>query len=268
VNIEDDEGYSSDVAPDHEFDVSDLDVALYRVLEGGIDYISQLSAIRDLLQRQNHADRLLKDQIERIEEFARKAPNDIANQRAIDEWIDHLHASTYQDAAHSMAAVGMLGPLVESILYQSLRGIGRILGTDMDRFGSHPRWQQPTEKTWDCHFYYAKSGKLHKNLVDGVFQIAEAVGLSAHFPPDFKRTLQSLFAYRNKMFHGGFEWSNDERQRFHRQIKDEHWPQDWFTMATQDGEPWIFYLTDTFIDHCLVTVDGFLCGLGAFARDI
>lgn len=34
---------------------------------------------------------------------------------AVDQWVSVLHDSVYQRAAHSMAAVGMLAPLVESM---------------------------------------------------------------------------------------------------------------------------------------------------------
>ena len=36
--------------------------------------------------------------------------------------VDHLHQSVFQDAAHSMAAVGMLAPFVESLFKQAFPG--------------------------------------------------------------------------------------------------------------------------------------------------
>jgi hypothetical protein len=90
-------------------------------------------------------------------------------------------------------------------------------------------------------------------------------GLTAHLPADLKPTLQALFEYRNNMFHFGFEWPTNERERFQKRTAD--WPSDWFSMAAIDHKPWIFYLTDAFIDHCLTIIDSVLGGIGVFARD-
>jgi len=74
--------------------------------------------------------------------------------------------------------------------------------------------------------------------------------------------LRALFAYRNKMFHWGFEWPPEERKAFAAQIAQ--WPSNWFATATEDGNPWIFYLTDVFVDHCLEQVDQVVLGIGAY----
>ena len=228
-----------------------------------IDYEAQLSAVHALLLQQTNSNQLLKDEIAKIDALAKRTSG-LFNERAVDEWVDHLHASVYQDAAHSMAAVGMLAPLFESILCQSFDGIRGILETDIVPLSSHPRWQCSSTEAWDCHFVFTQKGRT-KNLVEGVLQLAEAVGLSAHLPGDLKPTLEALFSYRNKMFHLGFEWPIVERGRFQKQTAN--WPSDWFETATSDHKPWIFYLTDTFIKHCLTTIDGVLGGVGAFARN-
>jgi hypothetical protein len=68
------------------------------------------------------------------------------------------------------------------------------------------------------------------------------------------------------MFHEGFEWPDSERQAFERRIARDRWPRDWFALATSDGKPWVFYLSDTFVVHCLTMVDQIFAGLGAFVR--
>jgi len=233
---------------------TDQEVGL--IVLADIDYEAQLLAVHALLRRQKDTEQLMKD---RIAEIDASTPS----QRAVDERVEHLHGSVYQDAAHSMAAVGMLAPLFESILSQSFGGIRRILEAPMVPLGSHMRWQWATEEQWDCHLVFTTKGRT-KNLVEGVIQLAEAVGLSAYLPDDLKPTLEALFSYRNKMFHCGFEWPIVERERFQEQTAK--WPSDWFAMATSNNKPWIFYLTDTFIRHCLTTIDRVLCGVGAFAR--
>lgn len=211
-----------------------------------------------------NVEQLLQDKINEINAFAEKASG-LLNEQAVNEWVDHLHASVYQGAAHSMAAVGMLAPLLESILCRSFLGLGHVLETGTAPLNSHRRWQCSTKKRWDCHFVVTNNGCTKKNFVEGVLQLADAIGLSSHLPEDLRPTLQALFEYRNKMFHFGFEWPTVERKRF--QERTTAWRSDWFATATSEHEPWIFYLTDTFIDHCLATIDSVLGSVGAFTRD-
>lgn len=42
------------------------------------------------------------------------------------------------------------------------------------------------------------------------------------------------------------------------------WPLEWFNTSTNDGKPWIFYMSPEFIQHCLDTVDEVLDGVGRY----
>ena len=68
-------------------------------------------------------------------------------------------------------------------------------------------------------------------------------------------TLAALFAYRNKMFHNGFEWPMKERHKFSEEIQRRGWPPEWFKKSTSGDQPWIFYMSADFIQHCLDTID-------------
>ena len=228
---------------------------------GSPDYDAQLYAIRGLLRLHGKADDALSNEIKAIEAFAKQASGS-ANERAIDDWVDHLHQSVFQDAAHSMAAVGMLAPFVESLFKQAFPGIRDLLNRNSRALVAHARWTMPKDKQWDCR--RASSDRLH--LVDGIVELAEATGLAADLPADLHKTLAALFGYRNKMFHLGFEWPDTERSAFERRIVADGWPQDWLSQATSDSQPWVFYLSDTFVQHCLATVDQIFAGLGAFVR--
>lgn len=242
-------------------DVSDLDDRfLASFVLGNLDYDAQLLAIKRLLRRHKEADEQLVKEIEDIKAFAERASG-AANERAVDDLVDHFHYSVFQDAAHSMAAVGMLAPFVESLFRQSFFGIRELFALDGASFEDHLRSSMPPRQQWDCR--YATSGK---NLVEGIKQLSEATGLADDLPADLSRTLGALFRYRNKMFHLGFEWPQVERTRFERAIVAEGWPQEWFTKATSGGEPWIFYVSEVFINHCLQIIDDVLLGLGAFVR--
>jgi hypothetical protein len=100
-------------------DFTDYEYALYGVVQEGPVYIAQIGAARELLKRQREADRLLEDKIKEADDFARRTTG-IINQQAIDDYIDHVHASIYQDAAHSMAALGMLAPLIDRVAFRTM----------------------------------------------------------------------------------------------------------------------------------------------------
>jgi hypothetical protein len=151
------------------------------------------------LKRNRNTDKFISDEIKALEEHSRHLKG-VAADRAVDEWVDQIYYSTYQDAAHSMSAVGMLAPLVETIFYQCFRGIGRQFYPATQPCKEHDRWNAAHDIQWNCRFVVV-DGNTHKHLVNGIFQISDAVGLTTRFPKDLKAVLSALFGYRNKMFH-------------------------------------------------------------------
>ena len=87
------------------------------------DHGSQLVAIRNLLYRQERADQDLSDRIKKADEVARRTSGR-ANEHAVDVWVELIEMSCYQDMAHSMAAVGMIAPFIESAFKAAFRSFG------------------------------------------------------------------------------------------------------------------------------------------------
>ena len=193
---------------------------------------AQLVAIRGLLYRQERADQKLSDRIKEADGVARRTRGR-ANDHAVDVWVELAEMSCYQDAAHSMAAVGMIAPLIESAFRAAFRSIGREL----------------------------PSADIVRNIVKRV----EEVGMKEYLPADLEPTLCALFAYRNKMFHGGFEWSSKDLKKFERLL--DRRPSDWFSKATSDDETWMFYMTSAFVDHCLEMAEGIIRGIEQFGLE-
>ena len=228
-----------------------------------LDYDSQLDAIVSILDSHEGRAATLSSEIEQIGEDAKRLSG-IRNERAVDEWVARLHASVYQGAAHSMAAVGMLAPFVESVFHQGLQGVGDRL-TDLGQVPSKPERfaDAPEKKRWDCHYVWS-DGKATKDVVEGILQLTDATGLSPYLPASLKTMLTALFRYRNKMFHNGFEWPDRQREAFAQAASK--WPQEWFTKSTRGDSVWIFYLTDDFIRALLTAIDEVIEGFGKFAR--
>ncbi len=240
-------------------EISNRDAAL--VLLPDLDFDAQLLAIRHLLRRHHETDQQLEKEMQDLSAFAHRT----GREHYQDDWGELFQISVYQDAAHSMAAVGVLAPLIESIFYQAFQNMPSRLECGAGRLFSHSRGRLAAADLWDCHFYWKTSGR-QKNLVEGILQLTDASGLKPHLPANLRPTLDALLAYRNKMFHCGFEWPVDERRAFEARIRDTNWPSDWFARATRGGDPWIFYMSEIFIEHCLTTIDQVIEGLGAFVR--
>jgi hypothetical protein len=247
--------------PQESFDMATLDFAC--ILLPAVDYDSQLQSIGSLLEqhRQNE-----KRSSERILAIERELPHlsGMQNHMASVERDELLNTSVYADAAHSMAAIGMLAPFIESIFYQAFKSARAHYGDATDLLPDHPRWKEDPEARWDCRFIWKKGEKI-RNLVEGIMQLSSATGLKKFLPPDLRRTLGAVFTYRNKMFHLGFEWPMDDREKFRAQILSEKWPDNWFAWATSDSKPWICYMTDALISECISQIGEVLHAMGQFA---
>ena len=108
-------------------------------LELDFNIEAQLAAIRALLRQHLDANRTFNEEIARLEEHARTLTG-IGNEWAAEEWNDRVHHSAYLGAAHSMAAVGMLAPLFETLFHGIFRCIGaQFFPTSFPGTG-HLRW--------------------------------------------------------------------------------------------------------------------------------
>lgn len=247
---------------DNMFGLADRDLAC--MVLNDLDYDSQLRAIHGLLRAHKQRESALDEEIEKAAEDAKRLSG-IRNEQAVSDWVEHLHNSAYQDAAHSMSAVGMIAPFVESVFDQGLRSIGTQMAERGLSPQQHERWTPGAGGLWDCHFVW-RNGRPSKNVTEGILQLSEAVGLAPLLPQGFEEMLRALFLYRNRMFHHGFEWPRREREKFARHV--ESWPDDWFRHSSHGDDPWIFYMSESFIEQWVSTADGLIDAFGAFARSI
>lgn len=87
-----------------------------------MDYEQPLMAISALLRRNKAADAQLEAERKEIIAFIERSDGE-AQEHAIDESGENFYAMVYHDAAHSMAALGMIAPLFESMFYQAFQSI-------------------------------------------------------------------------------------------------------------------------------------------------
>ncbi len=230
-----------------------------------LDYESHLTAIKHMLYVHEKDEKAINEEITELDEFIEnsKGSREDYIEYLIGEQVSKFHFSVYQSAAHSMAAVGLLAPFVESIFHQSFHGIKKEIYSTSKCLNDHCRWEKSILEAWDCHFVWNKNQR-RKDLVKGILQLSDATGLRSFLPKDIEILLTVLFSYRNKMFHCGFEWPIEERHRFWNRNINEKWPSNWLNSATSDGEPWIIYLTDDFVTHCINSIEQIINGISRF----
>ncbi|AKC83096.1 hypothetical protein IMCC26134_10470 [Verrucomicrobia bacterium IMCC26134] len=235
-------------------------------LDVDINIETQLIAVYGLLAKTKEADAEITQEIQGWEEHARTTSDDDAQQYAEGQWIDCLHRATYHGAAHSMAALGMLAPLLETVFHQYLRAICQKLTELGEPIGTHERWARPSRKAYDCHYVW-RNGGFDKDVVSGIGQMVEALDMARCLPADFQQVLSALIEYRNKMFHNGFEWPMEERRDFEQRLQEKGFPTEWFTKATSGDDPVVFYMSETMIRKVMETIDGVLDGIAGYTRD-
>ncbi len=248
------------------FEVSNRDLAMYLI--GYPDLEAQMLAIGGALSRNQQTDAAVAAKIKELDEQIRTyAGRDQMFQMYLeDEWADALHGATFQDVAHSMAAVGMLAPFVESLFVSIFSGLRDHEQSDKTASSDDPKTAASSNEAWDPQSVFDHQ-RRRRGVVNGILHVSSTTGLAKYLPSSYDKTLNALFAYRNKMFHLGFEWPKDKRMKFDRRVRSDEWPAEWFRKATRGDKPWIFYLSDEFITHCLKTIDEVLEGVGAYFRE-
>ena len=247
------------------FEVSNRDQALFLIRERDLE--AQLLAIRGALNRNRQAELAVAAKIKELEDHVRAyAGSDQRVQMHLEgRWENAMYNTVFQDAAYSMAAVGMLAPFVESLFVSIFGGLRETEESNNNSTRDDPRIAASQNEFWDPHFVFDHGGR-RRDLVDGIGQLARTIGLLEYLPSGYDKMLSALFAYRNKMFHLGFEWSMEERIKFDERVRSGEWPANWFQDSRTGDKPWIFYMSAEFIRHCLTTIDEVLEGVGAYLK--
>jgi len=188
---------------------------------------------------------------------------------ARNEHVDAMFQSSYSEAANSMAAIGMIVPMLESVYSQSFHSLGEMYVTKGMEPQPHQRWvrARADPQRWNCQVYFAEDGEVRQDIISGIRQISAATGLVRYLPADTANWIDAMLTYRNKMFHGGFEWSLAQRDQFEKQVAQRHW-ENLFQSATTDGKPWMFYIRDEVITEMPPRMEGILDAMGKFAKNL
>lgn len=242
------------------FRISTRDQALFLIGERDLD--SQLIAIKGVLRRNREAEKQVTEEINALDAQLRTYAGDSEEyrQHMEDHWVGTLHGTVFQDAAHSMSAVGMLAPFVESLFVSIFHGLRERA---QEKAIDDPRAKATHNQYWNPQIVFGKDGPRN-DIVAGIWQLANSTGLQPFLPAGYQKLLSALVSYRNNMFHNGLEWPPEPRQKFADRINNDGWPVNWFTQATRGDAPWVFYMSDDFIAHCLEMIDQVLEGVGRY----
>ena len=219
----------------------------------------QLAAIKDLLHRNQQAAAATQIKFDELKAEIEANPD---NERLDDIYDERFWKAVFMDSAHSMSAVGMLAPFIESLFVAIFEGLRKRQGSAAD----DTRRQRADDQFWNPQIFFDKDS-TKTNLVKGISQLAVSCGLQSFLPTDYEKSLSALFAYRNNMLHNGFEWPADTIRKFSNRIASEKWPEDWFTSADRDGQPWLYYMSPDFCAHCVDLIDGIIDGVGLYLKE-
>jgi hypothetical protein len=231
-----------------------------------IDWEAQLEATRVLLLRNQRASAGVSANIDELRHEA-QTYRGLHHDHIVDEHVDAMFRSAYSEAANSMAAIGMIVPMLESTYSQSLRSLGEMYITKGMAPPAHPRWERAGQHQhrWNCQVYFDREGEARWDIIRGIRQISAATGLATYVSAETSNWIDAMLTYRNKMFHGGFEWSLAQRDQFLAQIAERQWD-GLFQSATTDRKPWIFYLRDEVIAEMPLQMGRILDAMGRFAK--
>ncbi|MER9880993.1 hypothetical protein [Mesorhizobium sp. M0118] len=232
-----------------------------------IDWDAQLDAIQDVLGRNRAAADAVASNIKALEEGVRTYRGRYQD-HAVDGHVDAMYRSSYSDAAVSLSAVGMVVPMLESVLSQSFKSLGAMYSAKRMSPPHHQRWQRAGEHVhrWNCQWYFGSSGP-RTDIISGIKQLSEATGLANWLEPGTTDWIAAMLSYRNRVFHGGFEWSIDQREQFETLIAERNWDR-FFQSARTNDNPWIFYIRDEIIDDMPRRMASILDSLGRFAKNL
>lgn len=179
-----------------------------------------------------------------------------------DEMIYSYYYSVYFNAACSMAIVGILVPTIEAMFYELFNNIGELIGDKLCTACNNRINISRKEIVWDCH-YSVTNGKAKKNIVEGIFQLAETTGFHEYLPNDYKQVIVAMFGYRNITFHNGFEWSDKCIEKFGKNI----WVNEWFDCSKKNDRPWIYCLSPMMVERSLILFDEIEIAAGSYYKN-
>jgi hypothetical protein len=174
----------------------------------------------------------------------------LAAKKAGDElgYEECFYEAIYADAAFSHSAVSVLAPLFESIFDHESAAFKSHFANHLDSLVCHQRKRAP-EQFWKYSRYLKDEGDWVGDIGKGVIQFINVFGIMGKFPQNFAAVVEALFTYRNCAFHGGFEWAVKRRKKFREDIDKNKW-QDWFENSRSAGQPWMFMMTEKFVQTC------------------
>jgi hypothetical protein len=244
-----------------------------------LDLDRQLAAFRTVLTRNKDVDDATSDALvaQRDEILAPNAfsPEDgsVPIEHAIDNLQDQYEGSTYLRAAHSLAAAGMLAPLLETLFIRLLK-VALAISESSGQPLSAPRWQQASKARADCRCFFDETkGKFTEpGLMRSVRQFIASLPGPPLLDDAALDTLDVLFRYRNEVLHNGVELPEAKAVKFNTYLREalpahlepEQAPRlRWVTVYFRGSTPWLFLLKDGLWLRCLSLIREFADAVGA-----
>lgn len=242
-------------------DMDDRDYLFRLVTE--IDWESQVRAVRTVLRRNAKASAAAQEHIDELKRTG-------SGLRDEDDMVDAMNQATYDGGANSMAAIGMVAPMVEGLFSQAFSSLGLLYAEKGMEPPDDERWSlsRSHEQRWNCQYYFKSADEPPKqDIISGIVQISRAAGLNKHISKADFIWIRAMLTYRNLMFHNGLEWSPPRRAGFVKVIKEQKW-EHFFSYSTSGGDPWVFYIQKEVMADIPSVIERILDGMGKFAKSL
>ncbi len=192
------------------------------------------------------------------------------SEHSADLCADAAFNGTFADVAISQAAVGALSPMFETFFRRSAEELrkrwdNRPLPDSSRKALLAPRY------FWDPLLVATPNGKKKKtkNIRLGYRQLLETLGLNHVIDPRSDDVIEALWVYRNCALHEGYEWSPEKLSAYKSKANPIRWSSQsrpthvtdpphrvpWFAECLVDGQPWLFLVTNAFVEAALDSLD-------------
>jgi len=239
---------------------------LFRLINT-IDWDAQLEAIRSLFRQHRAWPDSVSANIARLKNEAETYRGPY-HDHLVDEHVNAMFRSSYSDGVISLSAMGVIVPMIETVFSQSFQSLGAKYAVTGLTPPDHQRWRRAEghAEAWNCQWHFGRRDP-RLDITAGIPQLSDAAGLAPFLPADALDWIVALLTFRNRMFHGGLEWSIGQRNQFEKLIEQRKWDR-YFVAALSNDRPWIFYLRDEMIDELPDRMNSLLDAFGRFARSL
>lgn len=202
-------------------------------------------------------DHIASQLIEKINEWY----NEIAQsaQKLSEDHPDHPDLSSeceiavLRKMARGQVIIATVAPLIETILFRVGHELKKM-ESKITRENSNKRWQCTDGDIKFNPKKYIEDGGSHKdNIIDGPWQLLNAIGQFDKISNESRRFQLFTFRYRNYSLHNGYYWDSESLSKMMSYITEKTWD-NWVEKVTSNDDLLMITLSDQYVHGCISSI--------------